>query len=1037
MFELFAWTPQLETGIAKIDAQHHTLVGLINALARQRVSAGSATDLAGVLAQLTSYADYHFRTEESLWKEALADDPWVQEHVHTHQDFLSEVTRLTQAPAQTPDAVDRLLTFLTTWLVDHILGDDKRLALVVLGVQEGLSPQVARLRAQNQMSDASAVLVRVVLAMYETASAQAMALLHEQHQTRQAQAALQASDDRWRALMDGAGVASSPLEQTLHAIIDHLPAGLVAADTVSRRFIFANPWFCRMLGYTLPELLSMSPNDIHPIEALPQVDADFAHVQTDSMSVSLSLPVRRKDASTFIANIERVPFTLGGQACIMAVFNDITQRRQAEQALEQERLRLKNAVDAAQAATWEWDIVNDQIELLDGAAQMLGYEPDQLRQINGARYVSWIHPNDRAAQAHAMSAHLRDQVPRYVVELRLRHHNGQWVWLRCLGCVVQRGSDGRSTRVAGIAMDITEQKAHQSQLEFVTHHDALTGLPNRRDFVEQLANAMAHVKASQHIAVAYFDLDGFAVINQIDGEAVGNALILAISQRLAQATREQQFLAHIGGDEFACLFVGLDTPTGYAPEVQRLLGVIAQPLQVAKRMFAMTASVGVTLFPQHQPIDAEQLLRQADHAMYAAKQAGKNRYIQFDPTGDETTRLRLLQLDEVRQAIKRHEFVLFYQPKVHLPNGRVSGFEALIRWQHPQRGLIPPGEFIPLVASSSLVIEVGDWVVENALAQLARWNAQGLVTKVSVNIDAQQLLDPGFVARLLCQLAAQPSVKAQQFQIEVLETGALGNMAHASEVIRELQKAGIECALDDFGTGYSSLTFLKQLAARTIKIDQSFVRGILDDVEHAAIVNSILSLARNFDRRALAEGIESEAHGRALIEFGCECGQGYVIARPMPAADVPGWLAQWQVPPSWANCTLAPPRDIPILLAKVEHRAWMRELRAHLADPLLPSPVNDPLQCRFGRWLQRSGTTKRFQGNPLFGSLRNIHEELHQQAAPLLERRRAQPNADLSADLSADLATLDALSHSMLNQLRTMRLSAATTGWASSDFAEL
>lgn len=1033
MFELFAWTPQIETGIAKIDAQHRILVGLINTLARQRVASADMPDLHSVLTQLTHYADYHFRTEETLWKQALADDPWVDEHAHKHQDFLSEINRLIQVPAQTPTTVDSLLTFLTTWLVDHILGDDKRLALAVLGVQEGLSPQAARLRAHHRMSSASTLLVRAVLAMYETASKQAMALLHEQHQTRQTQAALHVSDDRWHALLQGTTPAHSPLEQTLHTIIDHLPAGLVTADALSRRFIFANPWFCQMLGYTLDEVLTMSPTDIHPSDVLAQVDEDFAHLRTGTKQMSMPLPVRRKDGSIFMASIERVPFALGGQVSVMAVFNDITQRLQAEQALEQERLRLKNSVDAAQAVTWEWDAAKDQIELLDGTARMLGYEPDELRQLSGERYLSWIHPQDLAIQTDAMRAHLRGLAPRFAVEMRLRHRNGQWVWLRSLGSIVQRNGDGRATRIAGIAVNITEQKTHQAQLEFLAHHDALTGLPNRRDFVEQLTRAMAQVKPPLRIVVAYFDLDGFATINQTCGEAAGNALILAVSQRLAQAAQSQQFLAHIGGDEFAFLLLDLDAPSGYTAEVQRLLGVIAQPVQIAQRALTVTASAGLTLFPQQHPVDAEQLLRQADHAMYAAKQAGKNRYVQFDPASDEHARVQLLQLDAIEQALKNGEFVLYYQPKVHLPTGRVSGFEALIRWQHPQRGLVPPGEFIPLIASTPLAIDVGDWVIDTALAQLARWNTQGLDTKVSVNIDAQQLLDPGFVARLQRQLAAQPTVKAQQFQVEVLETGALNNMTHVSGVIQQLQMLGIECALDDFGTGYSSLTFLKQLAAHTIKIDQSFVRGMLDDVEHAAIVNSVLSLARNFDRRALAEGIETEAHGRALIEFGCEYGQGYVIARPMPAADVPAWLQQWQVPLSWANSTLAPPRDIPILLAKVEHRAWMRQLRAHLANPSQPAPVNDPLQCRFGKWLQRRSTQKRFARNPLFGSLQDIHDELHKQAAPLLAHRRA----DAHADLSADLAMLDALSHSMLDQLRTMRLSAADTGWSSSDFGEL
>ncbi|MDD5029833.1 MAG: EAL domain-containing protein [Rhodoferax sp.] len=980
-----------------------------------------------VLTELSSYANYHFRAEEALWQQALGGDVWVGEHHETHQAFLTEVTQLCQDSGNASAALDRLLTFLTHWLVEHILGDDKRLALVVLGLREGLSPQAARLRAQHQMSCASAMLVRMVMTMHQSATIQAMALLHEKHAHQQAQAELHVSEDRWRALLKSAGPARSPLEQTLRVIIDRLPTGLVAAHTFEQHFIFANPWFCRMLGYTLDEVLSMSPADLHPPEALALVQADFAHLQTGAQQASITLPVRRKDGSIFIASIERVPIQLGDQASVMAIFTDITERQRAEQALELERLRLKNAIDAAQAATWEWDLTNDQIELQDDAADLLGYAPDQLQRLPGQTYLSWIYPQDLALQSSAMAAHLRGQTPRFKVELRLRHHDGHWLWCRVLGCVVRRTSDGQASRVAGIAMDISKQKTHQAQLDFVTHHDALTGLPNRRSLVEQLGRAITQVAGQQHLAVAYFDLDGFAAINQSLGEDVGNQLILAISQRLQAATHEPQFLAHVGGDEFVYLFPDLKQRSDYGVVVQHLLDVIAQPLQLTQRTLTVTASVGVTLFAQHQPVDAEQLLRQADQAMYAAKQAGKNRYIQFDQVFDERTRERLLRLEAIRYALQNGQFVLFFQPKVHLATGRVTGFEALIRWQHPQRGLLAPAEFIPLIASTPLAIDVGDWVIGAALAQLACWNAQGLITRVSVNIDAQQLLDPTFADRLERQLVAQPGVQTHQLQVEILETGALGNMALVSSVIRRLQALGIESALDDFGTGYSSLTYLKQLAARTIKIDQSFVLGMLDDVEHAAIVNGVLSLTRNFDRRALAEGIETEAHGRALIEFGCEYGQGYQIARPMPAAEVPGWLAQWQVPQSWGSSKRAPPRDIPVLLAKVEHRAWMRQLRAHLGDPSQPAPVNDSAECRFGKWMLRHNTQRRFQRNPLFGSLRDIHRDLHQQTEPLLARVRV----DAQADVSTDLAMLEALSQTMLEQLRTLRLSATESGWNS------
>ena len=348
---------------------------------------------------------------------------------------------------------------------------------------------------------------------------------------------------------------------------------------------------------------------------------------------------------------------------------------------------------------------------------------------------------------------------------------------------------------------------------------------------------------------------------------------------------------------------------------------------------------------------------------------------------------------------------------------RLLGFEALIRWQHPLRGLLLPGMFIALLDRHPLAITLGDWVIETALAQLARWSAQGLHTMVSVNIDALQLLDPDFGDRLQQQLRQQPTVLSSQLELEILETGALENIAHVSALIARLQGMGLQCALDDFGTGYSSLTFLKQLTAHTLKIDQSFVHGMLDDAEHATIVNSVLGLARNFERCALAEGIETEFHGRSLIEFGCEYGQGYAIARPMPAADVPNWLAQWHTPESWASSHPVGPRDIPILLAEVELRAWLKQLHACLVLHKPTSPAIDSHACRFGQWLNRPATRQRFDHHPYFAHIESIHESMHRRAEQLLARFHADP----SADVKTELAILDAIGQNILDELHQLR----------------
>jgi diguanylate cyclase (GGDEF)-like protein len=572
-------------------------------------------------------------------------------------------------------------------------------------------------------------------------------------------------------------------------------------------------------------------------------------------------------------------------------------------------------------------------------------------------------------------------------------------------------------------------------VDFITHHDVLTGLPNRAQFLDLLRVCMANSDTLQSkLAVAYIDMDGFATLNAQFGHTVGNQLIVQLGKRLAQAVRERQYLARIGGDEFAVILTGLKTAEDYLIPVQRMLEALSQPLDVHGQTAHITASIGISQFPQCDTMEAEQLLRQADQAMYLAKLAGKNRHHVFDPMKDESTRERFMRIEEVRQGLAQGEMRLYYQPKVWLTSGKVMGFEALIRWQHPQRGLVPPGQFIPLLEQHPLSIQVGNWVIETALTQLSQWNAEGLHTSLSVNIESLQLQDPDFVPRLARQLAAQPSVEATQLELEILETGALNNMAQVSRLIAQLQGMGVACSLDDFGTGYSSLTFLKQLAAQTIKIDQSFVHGMLDDSEHASIVTSVLGLARSFDRHTLAEGVETEAHGQMLVELGCEMAQGYAIARPMPADAVSAWLAQWQPPVSWQATAPLDPGDVPLLLGEVEHRAWMKTIKAYLdGHPDTPIPHSHNA-CRLGRWLNKPATRQRYGHLDAFATLVQHHTALHALEVELLQQAKHQCPPDNTdnrghidqgthTDIQATWLRLQARSNELIATLQGLRQS--------------
>jgi EAL domain-containing protein (putative c-di-GMP-specific phosphodiesterase class I) len=335
--------------------------------------------------------------------------------------------------------------------------------------------------------------------------------------------------------------------------------------------------------------------------------------------------------------------------------------------------------------------------------------------------------------------------------------------------------------------------------------------------------------------------------------------------------------------------------------LERLLAAAAQPVHVGELVLQVSASLGVTFYPQAEDVDADQLLRQSDQAMYQAKLAGKNRHHFFDAEQDRSVRGHHESVEHIRQALAQREFVLYFQPQVNMRTGQVVGAEALIRWQHPQKGLLLPAMFLPAIEDHPLAVELGEWVIDTALSELERWMERGLSIPVSVNVGARQLQQGDFVARLCHILARHPRCQSAMLSLEVLETSALEDLARVSQVIEHCRDIGVMFSLDDFGTGYSSLTYLKRLQVSLLKIDQSFVRNMLDDADDLAILQGVIGLAAAFHREVIAEGVETVAHGTRLLQLGCDLAQGYGIARPMPAADMPGWTQTWRPDAAWVS----------------------------------------------------------------------------------------------------------------------------------------
>ncbi len=494
-------------------------------------------------------------------------------------------------------------------------------------------------------------------------------------------------------------------------------------------------------------------------------------------------------------------------------------------------------------------------------------------------------------------------------ELWNRRKNGE-LYVEALTITAVRGADGMIQHYVALFSDVTAIREHQSALEHMAHFDALTKLPNRLLLSDRMRQGLAQAdRRGLTLALAYLDLDGFKAVNDQHGHEAGDQLLITLAERMKQTLREGDTLARLGGDEFVAIMGDLNDVEACVPMLNRLLSAAAQPVLVGELSLQVAASIGVTFYPQLQAIEADQLLRQADQAMYQAKLAGKGRFHVFDALQDSSMRVHHESLERIRLALRDGEFVLFYQPKVNMRTGRVMGAEALIRWQHPLRGLLAPGLFLPVIEDHPLAVAMGEWVIATALTQIEDWRSFGLDIPVSVNIGARQLQQANFVERLRTLLAGHPTVRPSWLELEILETTALEDITQISQLIESCAQLGVSFALDDFGTGYSSLTYLKRLPVTTLKIDQSFVRDMLQDPDDLAILQGVIGLASAFKRQVIAEGVETVAHGSLLLRLGCDLAQGYGIARPMPAMEMPAWAAAWQPQPEWTRQTWAGNED--------------------------------------------------------------------------------------------------------------------------------
>ena len=686
-------------------------------------------------------------------------------------------------------------------------------------------------------------------------------------------------------------------EERFSRIFHLMPYPMGLSHRSDGRYVDINPAWVDMLGIPREEAIGRTAVELGIFTAEDRQRLMEQVSQTGHLSdYEVTLNVRNGPRRTVLQSMRATEFD--GEPCWLFSVHDITDRKRNEVQVREREALLSLTISAASLGLWDWDL---QTGLVTGdrrwrAMRGLAATGDTTAAV---QWTTAIAPDDIDRITAELARHIAHLGTPFDATWRLNQPSEPVRWVRNLGKIVGFDEQGRPARMLGVAIDVTPQREQEVMLQRLALYDALTGLPNRVLLARKLQECMAQARdTGKQLGVAYLDLDGFKPVNDRLGHGAGDRLLVVVGGRLTRALQPVDTVARLGGDEFVILMPGLESVADCERILGRVMESVSAPYTLDTERVVVTASIGYTIFPQDDA-DADTLLRHADQAMYAAKQAGRNRFHQFDAAQERAVQLLRAQGHYLREALAQAQFTLYLQPKVDMRSGTVVGAEVLSRWLHPERGLVPPGEFLPLLEGTDLEIGFGEWVAEAALTVLEQLQDRGMPMPLSINIAAQHLQQPGFADWVAGCLARHPRVPAHLVEIEITESAALYDLSAVADTLNALRAMGVTVALDDFGTGYSSLTYLRRLPMDTLKIDQSFVHGMMGDPGDLAIVQGVIGLARSFGYRVIAEGVETVEQGQMLLQLGCLQAQGYCIARPMPLEDFIGWTPHWQPPAGW------------------------------------------------------------------------------------------------------------------------------------------
>jgi diguanylate cyclase (GGDEF)-like protein/PAS domain S-box-containing protein len=642
-----------------------------------------------------------------------------------------------------------------------------------------------------------------------------------------------------------------------------------------------------LTGYREEELLfnrGISYEEITHPDDRNYVRSTIAHAVREGRRFDLEYRVVRADGAVRWVWERGAGISRGADSGMMleGFIQDVTERKQADEALREAERRYRNIFENAIEGIFQSTPDNGYLAVNPALARMYGYaSPEEMiSMLHDIEHQLYVDPQRRAEFRQLLE---RDGVVTNF-ESRVYRSNGEIIWISENARAVHN-AEGKLLFFEGTVEAITERKAYEAEIRFQATHDALTGLPNRTLLHDRMQQTILHTaRYGTLAAVAFLDLDQFKFINDSLGHQVGDELLKITAERLKNCLRSSDTVARQGGDEFVLLLTNQESIESITLTLQRVLQEVAQPWHANDLEFQVTCSIGVSLCPD-DGCDADTLLKNADSAMYKAKELGRNNFQYFSAEMNSTATDRLELLNRLRQAIANDELVLHYQPKVSLQDGSVIGAEALIRWNSPQSGMIAPGTFIPLAEETGLIVPIGEWVLQAACRQNKAWQDAGYSPLVvSVNLSPRQLAR-GDVVELVQRVLKETGLAPQYLELEITESVMATEVDKSFAMLNRLRKLGVRISLDDFGTGYSSLSYLKCFPVDTLKIDRSFVRDIASDEDSAAIIKAIISLGQNLNLTVLAEGIETPEQFQFLLQHGCNEGQGFLMSRPIAGAE--------------------------------------------------------------------------------------------------------------------------------------------------------